>query len=916
VSCQHEDADTGRAPPRAHGDISSGAAAARGQAGEEGGKGAHLRALARLDGVRVPEWFCVTTAAYRRTVAEAPPIRSLVGALATVEPRDAASSRELTARIRQEIERIGVPHGLAEAIRAEVERIGGSAGYAVRSSATAEDLPSASFAGQHDSYLNVVGLPTILRAVSRCWGSLFSDRAVAYRVRNGIDHHQVEMAVVVQRMVLPRASGVLFTADPVSGNRNVTAVEATHGLGDALVSGAAQADTYRVRDGRIVERATAVKHTVVVPSPGGGTDTVPVAAAQQTRPALTDGQVLELVALGRRIAAELDRPQDVEWCLDDEGIHVVQARPITTLFPVPATSGTTNRVYVSVGHQQMMTDPMTPLGLSVWQLTSPAPMQVAGGRLFVDVTGALSAPATRARTLDTLGRSDPLIRDALETILERGDLVPNGAGDVDGEVPTSGDGRPEPSTLDPSVVAGLVEQHRASVVELQDAIRSRSGSALFEFILADLQDLRALLFDPRSHQALMAGFEAAWWLDENLAEWLGEHRPSDVLSLAAPDNVTAEMGLALLDVADAVRPHPAVLEALRSVGSDDDLAGLAAVEGGGPALEAIGAYLDAYGVRCVGEIDIARPRWSERPAALVPIILSNVASFTPGERERRLEQGREKARREAQELLDRLRRLPGGAEKAERTERMIARLRRFVGYREYPKFAMVSRYAHYRQALLAEAEGLVTDEVLHAVDDTYYLSFAEFHEVVRTGHADHDLIGRRRAEFRAFAGLTPPRVLTSEGEALDGAYRRDDLPAGALVGLPVSSGVVEGRARVLRDVGEADLEPGDILVTPHTDPSWSPLFVTVAGLVTEVGGLLTHGAVVAREYGLPAVVGVERATERIRDGQRIRVDGTRGFVEMLQGPEPASQRAVRSGSGGSATTCSAAGRPRVASQRR
>jgi pyruvate,water dikinase len=195
---------------------------------------------------------------------------------------------------------------------------------------------------------------------------------------------------------------------------------------------------------------------------------------------------------------------------------------------------------------------------------------------------------------------------------------------------------------------------------------------------------------------------------------------------------------------------------------------------------------------------------------------------------------------------------------------------------------MVSRYFIYKQALLKEAGRLVRAGVLREPEDVYYLTFQELHDVVRTGQADEGLIRRRREEFRTYQTLTPPRVLTSDGEAIAGAYRREDVPEGALVGLPVSTGSVEGRARVLTDMAEADdLEAGDILVTRCTDPSWSPLFVTVKGLVTEVGGQMTHGAVIAREYGLPAVVGVERATRLIRDGQRIRVDGTGGYVEIL-----------------------------------
>ena len=553
----------------------------------------------------------------------------------------------------------------------------------------------------------------------------------------------------------------------------------------------------------------------------------------------------------------------------------------TTSFPVPETDEPGNRVYVSVGHGQMMTDPMTPLGISFWRLTSPAPVRVAGGRLFVDVTARLSSPATRAATLEVFGRGDPLLRDALETLLERGDFV--ASADDDGTaVPPGSVDRPEPIDTDPAAVAEAIERNRASVAELRREIGTRSGSALFEFILADIEELRALLFDPQGHQALMAGFEATWWLNDNLQEWLGEPNAADVLSLSAPGNVTAEMGLALLDVADVIRPHTAVLAFLREVDSDEFLDDLARVEPGGTAARAaIVAFLDAYGVRCVGEIDIARPRWSERPSALVPMLLSNVASFEPGERARRVGGGQQRARQREQELLARLRALPDGADKADQTERMIDRLRTFIGYREYPKYGMVRRYFVYKQALLAEAERLVQGGVLRAVDDIFSLSFDELRDVVRTGQADDALIARRRDDFRSFHDITPPRVLTSDGEGLDGAYRRDDVPAGALPGLAVSPGTVEGRARVVLDIADADLEPGDILVTPHTDPSWSPLFVTIAGLVTEVGGLMTHGAVIAREYGIVAVVGVDHATERIHDGQRVRVDGTRGFVEIV-----------------------------------
>jgi phosphoenolpyruvate synthase/pyruvate phosphate dikinase len=347
----------------------------------------------------------------------------------------------------------------------------------------------------------------------------------------------------------------------------------------------------------------------------------------------------------------------------------------------------------------------------------------------------------------------------------------------------------------------------------------------------------------------MAGMEATWWLNEQLQAWLGEKNAADTLTLSAPNNVTSEMGLALLDVADLIRPHPEVLAFLQHVEDEGFLHELPKLAGGQEACDAIRAYLDKYGMRCVGEIDITRPRWSERPSTLVPVILDNIRNFEPGARKRRFEQGRQEAEKKEQDVLEHLRALSDGERKAEETKRMIDRVRTFIGYREYPKYAIVSRYFVYKQALLEEAERLVQADALAEKEDIFYLTFSELHDVARTNQVDDQLIRLRKDAFRSYQA--------------------------------VSAGIVEGRARVIHDMAEADLEAGDILVTAYTDPSWSPLFVVITGLVTEVGGLMTHGAVIAREYGLPTVVGVEQATRLIRNGQRIRVHGTDGYVEIL-----------------------------------
>ena len=609
-----------------------------------GGKGAQLGELSRIEGIRVPAGFCVTTAAFRRIMAEAPSTDERLDRLSRLNPDERESIRTLSAEVRRTLEGIAIPDDLAAAITGAVARLGEHAAYAVRSSATAEDLPAASFAGQHDTYLNIVGPAAILRHVSRCWASLFTERAVTYRLRNGVDHRKVHMAVVVQQMVFPQAAGVLFTADPVTGNRKVAAVEATLGLGEALVSGRVNADAYQVRDGEVVARAVATKRLAVHPLPAGGTQEQAVEPARQEQPALTDAQVVRLAHLGRRIEAHFGRPQDIEWCLVDDGFQIVQSRPITTLFPVPAVGDGENHVYVSVGHGQMMTDPMKPLGLSMWQLTALAPMHEAGGRLFVDVTRHLASPVSRAGLLEVMRRSDPLIRDALETVLDRGDFVPS--------LPDAGPGGPRagaaPALIetDPAIVTELIERSQASIAALRRDIRTTSGPARFDFLLEAFEEHKRVLSDPLSMQAIMAGMEATWWLNDQLQEWLGEKNAADTLTLSAPDNVTSEMGLALLDVADVIRPHPEVVAFLHDVEDEGFLDELPKLAGGTEARDAIEAYLDRYGMRCVGEIDITRPRWRERPATLVPVILDNIRNFEPGAGRRRFEHGRQEAREE------------------------------------------------------------------------------------------------------------------------------------------------------------------------------------------------------------------------------------------------------------------------------
>ncbi len=852
-----------------------------------GGKAANLGELSRIKGIRVPKGFCLTTKAYREIIESNNEFRLLLDELTMLKADDRKSIGTISAKIRALIEVIAIPeHIIAEITRHLGNTTEGRA-YAVRSSATAEDLPTASFAGQQDTYLNIVGKASILKHISKCWASLFTNRAVTYRLQNGFDHKEVSLAVIIQEMIFSEAAGIMFTADPVTSNRKVLSIDAGYGLGEILVSGKGNADNYKLRDGNIIDRKVSTKKLAIGAVKSGGTKEQEISIHQQTKQVLSDAQILELGNIGRQIEAHFGNPQDIEWCLFDGVFHIVQSRPVTTLYPIPEANDTENHVYISVGHQQMMTDPMKPLGLSLWQLRAARPMFKAGGRLFIDVTKDLGTPTGKENLLEAMGQHDPLIKDALQTVIERGDFIKSLPDDINTPMLAKSSRNLSSADIlaqagsDPAIVADLIKQNEASVAALKQNIQTKSGTDLFDYIREDITQSKQMIFHAQHMGVIIAAMNAAAWLNNKMNEWLGERNVADILSQSVSNNITSEMGLALLDVADVIRPHRELVDFLQTATDDGFLDEMATFEGGVQSRDAINNFLERYGMRCAGEIDITRPRWSEKPITLVPLILSNIRNFELGAAKKKFDEGLQEALKKENELLTRLRQLPDGEQKANNTKAIIDLLRNFAGYREYPKYGIVNRFFIYKQALLKEIVQLVEANAIASEEDSYYLTFEELREMVRTHQPANQLIAIRKDEFKVYEKLTPPRVITSEGEIISGKYNHEVLPAGAIAGLAVSSGIAEGRARVILNIEDADIEAGDILVTTFTDPSWTPLFVSVKALITEVGGMMTHGAVIAREYGLPAVVGIEGATRLVKDGQRIRVNGTEGYIEII-----------------------------------
>ncbi|QSO48556.1 phosphoenolpyruvate synthase [Alicyclobacillus mengziensis] len=861
-----------------------------------GGKGANLGELSKIEGIRVPGGFCVTTGAYKRTLEQTPEFYSLIEQLSQVKVDDREKVSEISEHIRRAIEETPIAEDVAETVICHLTELGEENAYAVRSSATAEDLPTASFAGQQDTYLNIIGRDSILKHISRCFASLFTDRAVIYRMQNKFEHTKVHLSVVIQKMIFPEAAGIMFTADPVTSNRKVVSIDASFGLGEALVSGLVDADIYKVQEENIISKKISTKRLAIYGVKEGGTKEQMMSPDMQKKQTLTDDQIFYLEKLGRRIEAYFGRPQDIEWCMSEGKFYIVQSRPITTLYPVPEVKDGKNHVYMSLAHQQLMTDAMKPLGMSIFPIwlkkMTHDPMVDAGGRMYLDVSYELSSPtASKTFIKSGLGSTDILIQKALYNVLKRKEYIKTLArgkttmglsGGSMGQI-VSGlmQSRKIARENDAKLIHEIIAKHDAQVRDLENGINSKTGADLVDFIFRDMDEAyRSVVLD--NYGVAIAGVFASNWLKKHMKKWLKETDVTDILSQSLTNNVTAEMGLELLDVADVVRRYPLVLEYFLRATDKTFFEGLEKIDGGKVVGEAMRNYLKKYGVRGPGEIDITRPRWSERPTMLIPFIVNNIKNFEAGSHSVLFDQKKQEADQKGQELISRLEKLRDGRQKAEKTKKKISVMRNFIGFREYPKYAMMQRFYVYKQALKKEAARLTQEGVIQEPEDIDYLTFEELREVAATNRLDYDIVTKRKADYEVFEKLTPPRLMTSDGEIITGEYDTADVPKGALIGVPVSAGVIEGRARILLKLEEAHIEEGDILVTAFTDPSWTPLFVSIKGLVAEVGGMMTHGAVVAREYGLPAVVSVESATSLIRDGQRIRVNGTKGYVEILE----------------------------------
>lgn len=853
-----------------------------------GGKGANLGEMTKAD-FPVPHGFCVTTSAYKAFVDTSDKMNQFLTKLEHVSADKLDEIRVLGQQIRNHLETLVMPREIEEAIIEAWEQNGHEKAYAVRSSATAEDLPGASFAGQQETYLNVLGQEQLLDSIRRCWASLFTDRAISYRAKNGFEHRQVFLSVVVQEMVFPDVSGIMFTADPISGNRTVTSIDASFGLGEALVSGLVSADLYQVQSDKIIQKKISSKKIAIISIPEGGTITRELTPNQQQAQALSDERIIELSKLGKKIENHYGTEQDVEWCLANGKFYIVQSRPITSLYPIPKFSDNQLHILVSMGHIQMMTDVMKPMAISVFSTMIPIAVE-AGGRVFGDFTTPFGIKPLRKRIPQVLRRMDEQLGAALEEILQRpttkisnkripfGKIAPIAFSVVKIIVKNI-------LFADPVARRNFVNQFiKDSVKQCQQNVFNTSMPSRIDAIK---QNMKQEVFPALLKVApnWVSGELVSEIVKKSLKKWLGDTESFHILSRSLPGNVTSELGLMIGDLADSARQNSLLLDYLQKATDADFYKGLREIPNSDSFRMKLEEFMRLYGMRCPGEIDISKSRWQETPTALVSAIMSHIRTMAPGEHRRKFHEAAREAEQVAKELIEQI-----GNEKGSMQARIMRRLihvyRNLGGLREHHKYLLIQYFNIYRQTILELAQEFVQSEVLSEISDVFYLTLDEV-QALESGTFEKNakqLIMERKQRDEVNKKLTPPRVMTSEGEIITGRRSVTNAPEGALIGTPVSSGVIEGYAKIVLHPEDANLNEGEIMIAPFTDPGWTPLFHSAKALVMEVGGMMTHGAVVAREYGIPSVVGIDKATKVIKNGDYIRVDGTQGYVQILDKP--------------------------------
>lgn len=848
-----------------------------------GGKGLNLVRMAQA-GLAVPDGFVIETGAYQSFIRENNLAAKIQSAITGILFHDAPSLEKASETIKRFFADAVMPEAIVQEIFEAYEKLG-KLSVAVRSSATAEDLPGMSFAGQHDSYLNVLGHDQLLERIRHCWASLWNARAISYRLRQNVPQESsyLSLAVIVQKLVNGEKSGILFTVNPLNNRRDQMLIDSSWGLGEAVVSGRVTPDQFVIdkQTGRIVEQRIAMKQVQIVRrNQGTAEERVPSELQQQS--SLNDDEIAALHQVAQKVEAYYGEPMDIEWAIEAGVAHVVQARPVTTLFPLaepheePHTSGL--KIYLSIRTAQGVSGPFTPMGHEILRLFLAAVIRltvkdpgkdwrgykIAAGRMFVDITETLRNPHPRpgkeAGLLSGLmGSKEPIAGKVLVSFIKRNKA----------EL-TSRRNTVRP-TLQTFYFLSVCLVHLAKVLlwpihtakhasTLADRQLTRMKSKLkdaksIEAKLRLIEDVIVSAAEVTFLQTTYAvpGIMSERFAASHLTQWFGSHTMLTPVLHALPNNPTTRMGSRLVEIACELKKQQESPNAQHPLVQD---------------------FLREFGHRSNTELDIGVPRWSEDPAYVINLLKAYIDADPEAVR-KKLKEDEAAAEKAVQEIIGKVRQqkgpLWGWAIRKE-----LHYIRKLMGLRELPKFDLIRSFALVRYILQEVGTELVARGQIKEANDIFYLKMPDLgseRPLMETVHKNKKTYEKQQ-EIKAI-----PYFMANTGECLYGETELNGKDS--LQGIPISPGVYVGIARIVRDPRSVELRTGEVLVAYATDPTWTPLFLNAGALIMATGGQLSHGGIVAREYGIPAVSGIENATEKITTGNQIRVNGTSGLVEII-----------------------------------
>ena len=881
-----------------------------------GGKGLHLVEMTAA-GFPVPPGFIISTKAYKDFVL-GNGLEKIIRAAFTSSKFPTVAELEIISRkIRSAFEKGEMSLAFQKEVLEAYDALVASS-VAVRSSATAEDLPDMSFAGQQDTHLNITSQEQLLKRVIDCWSSLWTARAIGYRLRQGVGQEDIALAVVVQQMVQSEVSGVLFTANPLTGSRVECVIDATFGLGEALVSGLVEPDHYVVdiHKKRIVSKQLGSKTLSIRSSEKGGVKRAKESA--QEKQALSDEQIMQLSGMGARVQAAFGGPQDIEWAFSDGKLYLLQTRSITSLFPLPENLPVEPlKTLVSFAAVQGLVDPLTPIGQSALKgifalgsglfgvKTSEQTQTVlfsAGERLWVNFTPIIRNTFGRKTIPYIFEMVEPTVKRAVDQLLDDPQLQPTKKGisfralaqmamfflPVAGNVFLN--------ILSPAKRRRLIVETGESVLKVMtDRAALIEGDRCQKLSQqVDLLPAIARRYLGRAFRLFVSGV-ASGVVSWNVLRMLIKKADGEIgsrwsglileVTRGMPNNPTTEMDLRLWEMARAIRQDTDSAKVIGSATPDQLSRQYMSGSLPGVVSDEVSSFLGRYGGRGLCEIDLGRTRWAEDPTHVFEMLVN----FLKIENEKSapdvvFARGRVAAEDAIAQLVEHIRQGKRGFIRSRQARFFAGRVRQLMGLRENPKFFAVRMMWVIHRELFKTGQEFVAADELDKPDDLFFLTFPELKALASKEPQDwRGLIAQRRSLFaREQQRRQLPRLLLSDGRAFyEGMAEQKGRGDKTVMGSPVSPGVVEGKVRVVRDPSHAKLEPGEILVCPGTDPSWTPLFLVAGGLIMEVGGMMTHGAVVAREYGIPAAVGVTEATTRLKTGMKVRLNGSTGEITLL-----------------------------------